>query len=273
MSIFKGKTAIVTGGASGIGEAVCLRLGACGANVIVADIRAGKAESVAEQIRQTGGRAESRNLDVTDKDSVYRLVEETAREHGGLDYMFNNAGVHVIGEVRDMSLEQWEKVININAMGPLYGTLAAFSVMTRQGRGHIVNTASLAGITYLPLTVAYNMTKHAVSGLSLSLRAEAAGLGVAVSVVYPGVVKTPLYDTSPCVGANMKELMGRLTLFECTPDKAAEHILKGVAKNKALILFPLHSHVLWLLFRAFPRAMIKLGEAPMWFFRKKIRKV
>ena len=144
--------------------------------------------------------------------------------------------------------------------------------MTRQGKGHIVNTVSMAGLTYMPLTVAYNMTKHALSGLSLSLRAEAAGLGVAISVVYPGVVKTPLYDTSPCVGADMDDLMGKLTFLECTTEKAAKYILKGVAKNKAFIIFPLHAHVLWMMYRAFPRAMIKVGEAPVLFFRRKIRK-
>jgi len=272
MKVFKNKTAIVTGGASGMGESVCRKLGAFGANVIVADVQAQKADAVAAQIRATGGKAKSCVLDVTDKDAVYRLVEDTAREYGSLDYMFNNAGVHVIGEIRDMSPAQWEKVIQINAMGPLHGTLAAYAVMLRQGKGHIVNTASLAGIIDQPLTVAYNMTKHAVAGLSLSLRAEAAGLGVSVSLVCPGVVKTPLYDTSPCVGANMQDVMGMLPVRACTPDKAADYILKGVAKNKAVILFPLHAHVLWWMYRAAPVSVLKSMEPSVWFFRKKFRK-
>jgi len=164
MNIFQDKTAIVTGGASGMGEAVCLKLGVYGANVIVADIQAEKAETVARQIRRNGGKAESVSLDVTDRDAVYGLVEDTAREYGWLDYMFNNAGIHLIGEVRDMEPGQWEKILQVNTLGVLYGTLAAYSIMIRQGKGNIVNTASMAGLTYMPLTVAYNMTKHAVSG-------------------------------------------------------------------------------------------------------------
>lgn len=271
MKIFKDKTAIVTGGASGMGEQICLRLGAFGANVIVADIQAEKAEKVAVAIRAAGGKAESITLDVTQKEAVYNLVEGTAQKYGCLDYMFNNAGVHLIGEVRDMAPGQWENILQINTMGPLYGTLAAYSVMMRQGKGHIVNTASLAALSYLPLTVAYNLTKHAVSAMSLSLRVEAAGLGVAVSTVYPGIVKTPLYDTSPCVGANMQDLMGKVTFITCTPEKAAKHILKGVAKNKAVIIFTLYSRLQWLVYRLFPRTMLTFTEVTVWLFRKKFR--
>ncbi|MEW6077843.1 MAG: SDR family oxidoreductase [Thermodesulfobacteriota bacterium] len=272
MSVFKDKTAIVTGGASGMGEAVCRQLAARGASVIVADIQSEKAEKVAAEIRAAGGMARAAALDVSDREAVFALVENTARESGRLDYMFNNAGMLFVGEVRDMAPAQWEKIVRINTMGVLHGTLAAYNVMIRQGSGHIVNTASMAGLIYQPITVAYVMTKQAVVGLSLSLRIEAAGLGVRVSAVCPGVVKTPLYDHSPSERASIPDVMGILPVRACPAEKAADHILAGVTKNKALILFPLHARMLWLAYRLMPLALVKFMQAPVWYFRKKLRK-
>lgn len=272
MNIFKDKTAIVTGGASGMGEAVCRKLADEGANVIVADIQSEKAEKVAEEIRAGGGKARSASIDVTDKEAISSLVENTAGEFGHLDYIFNNAGILFVGEARDMKPAQWEKIVSINTMGVLHGTLAAYTVMLRQGSGHIVNTASMAGLIYMPVTVAYNMTKHAVVGLSLSLRAEAAGLGVRVSAVCPGLVKTPLYDTSLSERTSTPDVMGLLPIQGCTAEKAADYILSGVRKNKALITFPLHAKILWLTYRLMPLVMVRFMQIPVRYIRKKIRK-
>ncbi len=271
MNMFKDKVAIVTGGASGMGEAVCRKLAAAGANVIVADIAVQKAEQVAEEIRASGGKAQSVALDVSDRETVFSLVEDTARAFGRLDYMFNNAGIFILGEVRDTAPSQWDKIVRVNVTGVINGTLAAYSVMIRQGSGHIINTASAAGFSYPPITVAYCMTKQAVAGLSLSLRAEAASLGVKISTVCPGVVKTPLYDHSPSVRANIPDVMGVIPLRGCTAEKAAEKILAGVLKNKAMILFPMHSRLVWLLYRLMPLVLVKFMELPVWYFRKKVR--
>jgi NAD(P)-dependent dehydrogenase (short-subunit alcohol dehydrogenase family) len=133
-------------------------------------------------------------LDVTDADAVAALVERTAQDHGHLDLLFNNAGVAVTGPVSELTLAHWNRVIDINLRGVVHGVVAAYPIMIRQGRGHIVNTSSLAGLLPSPMLTPYGMTKHGVVGLSESLRMEAAAHGVRVSVVCPGVIDTPLLD-------------------------------------------------------------------------------
>ena len=143
---FQNQIAIVTGGASGIGRALCEELTRRGAVVAVADINYEGAQAVASAIAANGGRATAALLDVTRAENVERLVEDTVRTHGRLDYMFNNAGIGVAGEVRDLSLDHWRKCIDINLWGVIYGTTVAYAAMLRQGSGHIVNTASAAGL-------------------------------------------------------------------------------------------------------------------------------
>ena len=141
-----GKIAIVTGGGSGIGEAVSQELARRGATVVVADINSGDAARVAEAIVRQGGRAEARQVDVSSEDAVRQMVEETAASHGRLDYLFNNAGIGIGGDARDLTSEHWRRVLGVDLFGVIYGTLAAYPIMTRQGFGHIVNTSSAAGL-------------------------------------------------------------------------------------------------------------------------------
>ena len=189
MDGFKDKVAIVTGGASGIGRELCRQLGGHGATVIVADINREGAEEAASSIAgSTPGRARGVFLDVTQAEGVRKLIQDTATEFGRLDYMFNNAGIASGGEMRDMDWEHWRRMLDINLMGVIYGARAAYSVMVEQGFGHIVNTASGAGLFPIANSTPYVTTKHGVVGLSRSLRAEGADLGVKVSVVCPAMV-------------------------------------------------------------------------------------
>src|ERR1700693_5234198 len=126
---FHNSVAIVTGGASGIGRALCEELARRGAIAVVADIDYAGAQAVASAINAIGGRASAALLDVTRAADVARLVDDTARAPGRLDYMFNNAGIGVAGEVRDLSLDDWLKCIDINLWGVIYGTTAAYAAM------------------------------------------------------------------------------------------------------------------------------------------------
>jgi NAD(P)-dependent dehydrogenase (short-subunit alcohol dehydrogenase family) len=271
MDCFRDKVAIVTGGASGIGRNVCENLGRRGAATIVADIDLQGAREVSDGIARNGGRASAARLDVTDAEEVRKLIEETAAEHGRIDYMFNNAGIDIGGETRDLLPEHWDRVLDINLMGVVYGTRAAYARMVSQGFGHIVNTASLCGIMPIPLQVPYATTKHAVVGLSTSLRAEGAGLGVKVSVFCPGVIQTPLLEKSLVVNSSMKEILKISPIKIMDVKEAVTILLRGVERNQAIIVCPFQSRFTWYLYRLSPSLVDRLLGKTVRQFREKHR--
>lgn len=249
---FEKKVAIVTGAASGIGRAISQELAKSGACVICADKDDKGVVDTASSITKGGGVAVAVKLDVTDGKTVEALIKKTAKEHGKLDYIFNNAGIGVGGEVRDLKLDHWKSIIDVNLWGVIYGAVAAYRVMINQGFGHIVNTASLAGLAPTPINTPYSMTKHAVVGLSTSLRAEGRDLGVNVSVVCPGVIDTSILHKSKILKADAKEALALVKLKKMNVDNAAREILKGVVKNKPIIVITPHGKILWRIQRLFP---------------------
>ena len=272
MDAFRGKVAIVTGGASGMGRAVCEELGRRGAKlVVVADIQARGAEKVASGISTAGGNARPVHLDVSIGEDFQKVVQETFAEQGRIDYLFNNAGIGIAGEMRDMLPEHWKRIIDVNLHGVLHGTTATYPLMIRQGFGHIVNTASLAGLIPGPMETGYALTKHAVVGLSTSLRFEAAPFGVKVSVVCPGVIDTPIFETSVIVSPvdRVKFNAKIKSIFKAMdPAKAGEEILAGVEKNRPIIVFPTHARILWWLSRIHPSCTNLLGRKFVKEFRE-----
>lgn len=245
--LFNDKVAIVTGGASGIGRGLCEELGKRGARIVVADINADGAQEVAAGINGNGGRAHSVSLDVSCREEVEELINRTASENSRLDYLFNNAGIAIVGDARDLDFEHWERVLQVNLHGVIYGMVAAYQVMARQGFGHIVSTSSLAGLAPVPMVSAYATTKFAVVGLSRSMRMEGAALGVKVSVVCPGLVKTGIFDASMYVNMDPKAFLAQTPRSMVDPNKAARIILRGVKRNRAVIIFPFRTRLaLWI---------------------------
>ena len=252
MDNFTQKVAIVTGGASGIGKALCQEIGRKGAIVVVADINAEGAQEVASSISSTGCIATPAHLDVSQADEVQELIDETVSKHGRLDYMFNNAGIGVAGEMRDMDLALWRDIVNVNLWGVIHGTTSAYRVMVKQGFGHIVNTASLAGLLPVPMETAYATTKYGVVGLSLSLRDEARQLGVKVSVVCPGFIRTGIYDSATVLRASREDLVAQIPFRLMDATRAAAVILKGVSRNQGVITVPFYARIFWWLYRLHP---------------------
>jgi NAD(P)-dependent dehydrogenase (short-subunit alcohol dehydrogenase family) len=264
--IFDMATAIVTGGASGIGRALAEELAKRGCEVVLVDLQIELAEEVVSEISASGGKAKAVEIDVTDFSSMEQLVQETVKRTGRLDYIFNNAGIVIGGYVNQYGIEDWNQIVDVNLRGVVNGIQAAYKVMVEQGFGHIVNTASMAGLMPGPGNVAYTMTKHAVVGLSKSLRAEAEQMGVRVSVLCPGVVRTPILEGGGKYGKmlidtpaeRVRQLWEKLKPMP--PNIFAKKVLNSVAKNKAIIIVPSWWKLFWWINRLSPSLGIFLAQ-------------
>jgi short-subunit dehydrogenase len=266
---FEDKIAIVTGGAAGIGRALCEELAGYGAMVIIADINAENAKKTAGEINKAGGRATGKQLDVTNIEAIQNLIDEIVSEYGRIDYMINNAGIGLMGEVRDMELDQYRRLVDVNIMGIFYGCRAAYSVMIKQGFGHIVNLGSIAGLITFPMQSVYSATKFAVQSFTMGLRAEAAELGIKVSVICPMNIKSDMLEGSmTVVGMKDKNWFANLPVKWMDANEAARKMLKGVAKNKGVIIVPGKAKIFWWLFRLFPGLFDFIGKEGTKKFRK-----
>jgi len=259
------RVAIVTGGASGIGRALAEELGQQAFQVVVADRQTELAEEVAVGIRGRGGRATAAELDVRALAGFEQLVRETVDRSGRIDLLFNNAGIGIGGEIRDYSIQDWEDVFDVNLRGVVHGVHAVYPLMIEQGFGHIVNTASMAGLVPAPMSASYSTTKHAVVGLSKTLRVEAKVYGVRVSVVCPGVIRTPILRGGrygrlnlPLSGQQSEERFERLRPMDA--NLFAKKVLRAVFRNQAIIVFPRWWKLFWYLERISPSLSSRLTE-------------
>ncbi|MGD2272440.1 MAG: SDR family NAD(P)-dependent oxidoreductase [Desulfobacterales bacterium] len=266
MDHFKEKVSIVTGAASGIGRALGEELARREAIVILADINSQLLRGVVDSMAASGYQAEAVSVDVSNYDAVKKLVTDTVAQHSRLDFMFNNAGIAVGGEVRDCSIDDWRDVLKVNLYGVIHGVDAAYQIMVEQGFGHLINTASIEGLLPFPGAVSYAASKYGVVGLSNSLRIEGADLGVKVSVVCPGYIKTAIFHTSKMIKIDREKLLESLPeRLGITPEKCASAIIRGVERNKAIIVVTGFAKVLWLLQRISPRLIL-------WMMRRNLKK-
>ncbi len=254
------KIVVITGGASGIGKAVAAELGAAGNTLVLADVQQQVLDETVAEFERAGYQVEGKIVDVRDPVAVQALVDGTVQAHGRIDYMFNNAGINIGGELRDTSLDDWNRLIDVNLRGVIHGVHAAYGVMRTQGFGHIVNTASLAGITPAFMEGAYGATKHAVVGLSLVLRGEAEEFGVQCSVICPGVIQTPMVHNSELRNFRIEDALEVLPMKPMPVEKAAKVIVRGVRNNDAVIVVTGAAHALWRVYRAAPEAFLAIGR-------------
>lgn len=234
--------------------------------VVLADRDGDDAGGQAERIAASGGRAEGATLDVRDAAAVEARVADVLGRHGRLDYAFLNAGIGVGGEARDLSLEDWREAVEVNLMGVVHGVQAVWPRMVGQGFGHLVSTSSMAAFLATAMAAPYGATKSAVLGLSRALRVEGAVHGVRVSVLCPGVVRTPILEGGGRHGrvrafldaATQRVLWERLRPMD--PDAFARRALDDVARNRGVIVHPAWWRALRLLNGVAPRAMDALAR-------------
>lgn len=261
-------TALVTGGASGIGRALALALADSGVMVVVADRQIDLAERVVAEITARGGRAQVAALDVRDRERFATVVRTIVESSGRLDFLFNNAGVGVLGQASHYTGADWSDVLDVNLGGVCNGIAAAYPLMVQQRFGHIVNIASMAGLIPAPLVTSYTASKFGVVGLSRALRIEAAAHGVRVTVVCPFIVSTPIlsggrYGRSNADVSALNRSRGAMHALAIAPEKLARRVLKDIARNRAVVIYPGWARLLWYLDRLSPWLTERLTRALM----------
>ena len=266
-TFFANRVCVITGGASGLGLELAKQLGASGARLILADIDDNKLNVASEALREVGLPVAVVQTDMTNSQAVRHLIDDAVNRFGRIDYLFNNAGVAVPGEIRDLDLEHWRHVIDVNLMGEIHAIHYAYPVMIRQGSGHIVNIASGFGMAPGPLNSPYVAAKFAVFGLSHALAAEARDFGIHVSVVCPGYLDTEMMAGLTPVRADAAAMRAQIPVSLMPVAKAAEIILSGVAKRKAVIAFPGYVRLLAFLHRFVPKLFSEFSEQQVRQFR------
>jgi NAD(P)-dependent dehydrogenase (short-subunit alcohol dehydrogenase family) len=257
-SYVQDRVAIVTGAASGIGRALATALVAHGAGrVVLADRDGEGARAAADAL---GPAAVAAEVDVTDRAAVADLVGEVDAAGEGLDFLFNNAGIGSGGPVQDLPADGWRQVVEVDLMGVVHGVEAAYPRMVARERGHIVNTASLAGLVPSPLLTPYAAAKAGVVGLTVSLRVEAAAYGVRVCAVCPGPVETALLAEDAGAGRpiSVRRLLTNALGEPIGPDVLAGRVLAGMAEDRALIVEGETPAAFFGHYRADPEAVLRV---------------
>ena len=188
----KGKVVVITGASSGLGEATARLLSAEGAIVVIGARRVERLKSLADELTAKGGKALAIATDVTHCDQVKKLVDAAVEKYGRIDVMINNAGLMPQSPLERLKIDEWDRMIDVNIKGMLYGIAAALPHMKRQKAGHIINVSSVAGHKVRPGTAVYAATKHAVRALSEGLRQEVKPYNIRTTVISPGAVATEL---------------------------------------------------------------------------------
>ena len=265
-----GKVAFVTGGASGIGAALAAELARGRAQVWIADRQIDRAREVASGLSDGGATVHAIELDVRDPSAFEGAVTQAVHESGRIDYLFNNAGIGVSGEIDSYTLADWDDVFDVNLRGVVHGIHAVYPVMIRQGSGHIVNTASMAGLMTTVGQASYSASKHAVVALSRSMRVEAERHRVRVSALCPGVIRTPIltggvYGRISQPGLTDEDFLKAWErLRPMAADEFAKRVLRAVLRNDAMIIVPGWWKAFWYMERLSP-------ALSLWFARRLLK--
>jgi len=207
METIEGKVVVITGASSGLGEATARHLSGLGASVVLGARRVDRLQSLADELGGRGGKALALATDVTDYGQVKRLADAAVEKYGRIDVMINNAGLMPQSLLERLKIDEWDRMIDVNIKGVLYGVAAALPHMKRQKAGHIINVSSVAGHKVRPGGTVYSATKHAVRVISEGLRQEVKPYNIRTTVISPGAVDTELPDTitDPDVSVAMRK--------------------------------------------------------------------
>jgi NAD(P)-dependent dehydrogenase (short-subunit alcohol dehydrogenase family) len=256
---FAGKRCLITGAASGIGRATALAAARRGADLYLTDIAADGLRETVEKVQAAGGRVSySHAADIADHAALVAMAAEIHDEHGSMDVVMNVAGISIWGSIDRLTHDHWQRVIEIDLIGPISVLECFVPPMIEAGRGgHVVNVSSAAGLLGLPWHAAYSAAKFGLRGVSEVLRFDLQRHDIGVSLVCPGGVKTPLVGTVEIVGVDsqsprIQKLKHRFEKRAVTPEHVAERILAGVEKNRYLVFTSRDIRLAFWLQRWFP---------------------
>jgi len=220
------KVVIITGASSGIGETTARILAQKGAKVVLGARRTERLETLAADIRAQGGVAEYRAVDVRQQDQVQALVEFAREKFGRVDVIVNNAGVMPLSPLAELKVDEWERMIDVNIKGVLFGIAAGLPIMKRQGFGHFVNISSIGGHAVYPTAAVYCATKYAVRAISEGLRQEQLDGDIRVTIISPGVVESELADSISDPAS--RDAMNSFRQIALTPDAIARAVCYAI---------------------------------------------
>lgn len=264
---FKSRKVLITGAGSGIGKATAMQMAELGAWLILTDLNPDSLEQAAFEARRLGAAGvDTHVVDVSDWDDMQAMATKVRKHHGTLDILINNAGVGLAGDFLSTTVEDWQWVLGINVMGVVHGCKLFAPDMVAKGQGHIVNLASAAGYYAAPDMSAYSASKHAILGMSESLRAEMADKGVGVSAICPGVINTGIVASSRMRGA-AGQAQDKIVAFyrkrNYGPELVAEAILGAIEHNRAVVPVSPEAWVMYGAKRFTPGALDLVNRSPL----------
>lgn len=223
-----GKVVVITGASSGIGEVTAKHLAAEGALVSLGARRGDRLGRLADEIRKAGGKAHTRVTDVVRRADVEALVQGAREAFGRIDVVVNNAGIMQLSPLERLKVDEWDRMIDVNLKGVLYGIAAALPVMKEQKSGHIINLSSVAGHRVWPGNAVYAATKHAVRVISEGLRTEVKRYGIRTTIISPGAVATEIVDG--LTESDVRERIRALYAMAIPADVVARAIAYAIAE-------------------------------------------
>jgi NAD(P)-dependent dehydrogenase (short-subunit alcohol dehydrogenase family) len=266
MTTLAGRTALVTGAASGIGRATALAFARLGADLVICDVDEAKLAEATSELRKLGREVIAERVDVADATQMARFAETVHGRVEAVDILMNNAGVAIGGPFLATSLADWDWILAINLKGVVHGCHFFLPPMVERGRGgHVVNVSSAAGYSAASVLAAYNATKFGVLGLTEALWDELRSAGISVTAVCPGIIDTPITRSARLVGEmdtseRREEMVGRYRRRGYTPERVADNIVKAMQRDRLVAPISPEAWALYYGKRFAPWALRWLGQ-------------
>jgi 3-oxoacyl-[acyl-carrier protein] reductase len=251
MKVIRGKRALVTGAASGIGRALALALAREGAHLFLLDIDANGLANIAAEARGLGVPVVVATCDLVHPPAVRRAADDVLQTWGGVEILINNAGISYHGSTESMSDEQWDRVLALNLAAPLQLTRRLLPALLSSGDAHVVNVCSILGLVAIPRFAAYQTSKYGLVGFSESLRAEYASRGLGVTALCPGFVRTNIYRAM-VDGTGGRPMRTPPRLFMASPEQVAARAIRAIYRNHGVVPVTFLANLMWRLKRWLP---------------------